>query len=140
MLATRYDLRMSPHILDELRARSLEACSRAYAPYSKFHVGAAVLFAGSSQIFSGTNVENASYGLTICAERSAIFAGVGAGLRKLTHVAICCRDASGNVVGGNSCGACLQVIAEFGDLHTVILNADGSQSRLFDFLPQPFKL
>lgn len=131
---------MAANLFAELRARSLEACARAYAPYSNFHVGAAVLFDGSSQIFSGTNVENASYGLTICAERSAIFAGVGAGLRKLTHVAICCRNQRGEIVTGHSCGACLQVITEFGDLQTVILNTDGSALRLFDFLPRPFKL
>ena len=83
---------MYPADVSALLEQSRAACARAYAPYSGFHVGAAVLFDGSSQIFTGANVENKSYGLTICAERSAIFAGVSAGLRKLSHVAVTCRE------------------------------------------------
>jgi cytidine deaminase len=127
-------------ILVDLRTQSRDVCRNAYAPYSGFSVGVAVLFDGSSQIFTGTNVENQSYGLTICAERSAIFAGVSAGLRKLTHVAITCRDKHGNLVAANPCGACLQVIAEFGTRETQIILADGAKRYLHEFLPQPFGL
>ena len=130
---------LGPCIVD-LRTQSREVCRNAYAPYSGFSVGVAVLFDGSSQIFTGTNVENQSYGLTICAERSAIFAGVSAGLRKLTHVAITCRDKHGNLVAANPCGACLQVIAEFGTQETQILLSDGARRYLHEFLPQPFGL
>lgn len=86
----------------------------AYAPYSKFMVGAAVL-AESGKIFGGCNVENASYGLTICAERTAVFTAVAAGVQKLTAVAIA-------TAGGHfPCGACRQVLIEFGDDMTVLL-------------------
>lgn len=122
-----------------LLEQSREACARAYAPYSGFHVGASVLFDGSSQIFTGANVENQSYGLTLCAERVAISAGVSAGLRKLKCVAITCRDKDGNFVVGNPCGACLQVIAEFGAFDTEIW-INERKYNLFDFLPRPFRL
>ena len=84
------------------------AMAKAYAPYSKFRVGAA-LQASDGGIFTGCNVENASYGLTICAERAAVAAAVSAGKRKFTAVAIC---SSGNAAS-YPCGACRQVLAEF---------------------------
>jgi cytidine deaminase len=124
----------------ELLEMSRRVLLNAYAPYSGFSVGAAILFDGSSQIFTGANVENQSYGLTICAERSAVFAGVSAGLRKITHVAISCRDKNGNLVAAKPCGACLQVIAEFGTRETQLWLADGYGYCLFDFLPRPFGL
>ena len=85
-----------------------KARARAYAPYSDFHVGAAVL-GGNGKIYRGCNVENASFGLTCCAERNAIFAMVDAGERKIREVL---------VIGESEeflppCGACRQVIAEF---------------------------
>jgi cytidine deaminase len=87
----------------------------------------------------GANVENASYGLTICAERTAIFSGVVAGHRRLLRVAITCRDADGRPVPGIvPCGACLQVIAEFGGPETEILVDGAGTFRLADFLPRPF--
>ena len=93
---------------------ALTARQAAYAPYSKFMVGAAVL-ADSGDIFSGCNVENASYGLTICAERSAVFTAVGTGSQKLMAVAIA-------TAGGHyPCGACRQVLAEFADDMPVLL-------------------
>lgn len=130
---------MDAHLVAELLEQSREACARAYAPYSGFTVGAAALFDGSSQIFSGVNVENSSYGLTICAERAAIVAGVSAGLRKLKRLAITCRDKDGRLVAGNPCGACLQVMAEFGVFETEIWLTD-RRYCLFDFLPRPFRL
>jgi len=92
-----------------------EASSKAYAPYSNFHVGAAVL-GGNGKIYSGCNVENASYGLTSCAERNAIFAMVGPGATSIREVL---------VIGESEeflppCGACRQVIAEFAQPQTLV--------------------
>jgi cytidine deaminase len=90
-----------------LEARALEAQHRAYAPYSKFRVGAAVQMSG--EVFQGANVENASYGLTICAERVAVFAAAIAGPHELQAIAVC-SDAS---PPSSPCGACRQVLLEF---------------------------
>src|SRR5882724_6063893 len=87
--------------------RAIEAQRRAYAPYSKFKVGAAVRMSG--EVFEGANVENASYGLAICAERTAVFAGVVAGAHSLEEV-IVCSDSS---PPSSPCGACRQVLYEF---------------------------
>src|SRR5688500_15221369 len=87
---------------------------RAYAPYSKFLVGAAVL-TETGQIYTGCNVENASYGLTICAERSAAFQAIAAGAHQLLDVAVAAASA------GTPCGACRQVLAEFADDIPVLL-------------------
>jgi cytidine deaminase len=93
--------------MKELIARSIEARSKAYAPYSKFEVGAAVKVSG--QVFEGANVENASYGLSICAERTAIFAAINAGARTLEAVAVCTNSSPPS----SPCGACRQVLLEF---------------------------
>jgi cytidine deaminase len=90
-----------------LDARALDAQRRAYAPYSKFRVGAAVQMSGET--FEGANVENASYGLSMCAERTAVFAAVLAGAHRLEAVAVC-TDAS---PPSSPCGACRQVLLEF---------------------------
>jgi len=84
---------------------------RAYAPYSNFQVGAAILLK-DGRIFSGCNVENASYGLTICAERNAIFAAVAASPKKPEIVSVVVVNQRGAPC--SPCGACRQVIAEFG--------------------------
>ncbi|HSR98506.1 MAG TPA: cytidine deaminase [Kofleriaceae bacterium] len=90
-----------------LDARAIEAQQLAYAPYSKFRVGAAVQMSG--EVFSGANVENASYGLTICAERVAVFSAAIAGKHELEAIAVC-SDAS---PPSSPCGACRQVLLEF---------------------------
>ena len=125
---------------DDLLAAARQAGERAYAPYSGWHVGAAVVFAGADgPPFVGANVENKSYGLTICAERTAISAGVVAGHRRLLRIALTARDREGRpVLGIVPCGACLQVIAEFGTPDTEILVDGGEPRRLRDFLPRPF--
>lgn len=93
---------------------ALTVRDNAHAPYSRFHVGAAVLTA-SGAIFAGCNVENASYGLTICAERVAVGSAVAAGHRQIIAVAVATS-------GGHSpCGACRQVLSEFGPAMGVIL-------------------
>ena len=115
------------------------AGDQAYAPYSGWQVGAAVAFAEVPGPHVGANVENGSYGLTICAERAAIFAAVVAGGRRLEHVAITCRDRDGGLVAKIApCGACLQVIAEFGSPDTTIEIDGRGGFRLADFLPLPF--
>jgi cytidine deaminase len=124
------------HLVAEARL----AAANAHSPYSGWRVGAAVEFAETGDtVFRGANVENGSYGLTICAERSAICAGVVAGGRRLLRVGLVCFDASGALVPGIvPCGACLQVIHEFGTPDTVIAIDGGGTFRLADFLPRPF--
>jgi cytidine deaminase len=96
--------------VQRLIARAREVALRAYAPYSHFRVGAALEDAAGT-IHVGCNVENASYGLSICAERSAIFAAIAAGAaRPFAALAVACVDASPG--GCSPCGACRQVISE----------------------------
>src|SRR5688572_10281860 len=103
---------------NSLVAAAIEARQRAYAPYSKFLVGAALQTA-SGRVFIGTNVENCSYGLTICAERSAACSAVAAGEREFTHLALALSG------GGTPCGACRQFLAEFDpQLPITIVDAD----------------
>src|SRR6186713_3705033 len=99
----------TPAQLRKLKAAAKTAAARAYAPYSKFHVGAAVL-TSSGKIFAGCNVENASYGLCNCAERTAIFSAVAAKERKLQCVVVYTPTQTATA----PCGACRQVINEFG--------------------------
>ena len=94
----------------ELIARAVAAKETSYSPYSKFRVGAAIL-TDDGTIFSGCNVENASYGLAICAERNAIFQAAFAGKRKVVAVAV----TSDEPTFLTPCGACRQVISEFAD-------------------------
>ena len=121
----------------ELLEAALAARERAYAPYSKFLVGAAVR-AESGKIYTGCNVENASYGLTVCAERNALFSAVGAGERKFTAL---------SVVGDTEepispCGACRQVMAEFKVPCIILANLKGDvkEYTLEELLPYGFTL
>ena len=112
-----------------------EARAHAYAPYSRFQVGAAVLAGGRT--FRGCNVENASYGLTICAERAAAFAAVAAGARRVEAVAVV-TDAERPTP---PCGACRQVLSEFGpDAVVICATLAGAvvTYRLSDLLPAAF--
>jgi cytidine deaminase len=95
--------------MDRLVAAAAQEAERAYAPYSHFRVGAALLCADDS-IITGANVENRSYGLTVCAERSAFQTAVSAGHRRFKALAVVCLDADYPV---SPCGACRQVIGEF---------------------------
>jgi cytidine deaminase len=95
--------------MDELFEQALKAARAAYAPYSKFRVGAALL-AEDGTVFSGCNVENRSYGLTICAERTAVTKAVSEGRRIFKALAIATPDSEAPV---GPCGACRQVLSEF---------------------------
>jgi cytidine deaminase len=90
-------------------AEAARARARAYAPYSRFKVGAALL-ADDGRLFHGCNVENASFGLSICAERSAVFRAVGEGATRFVAIAV----TAGPRRGASPCGACRQVLHEFG--------------------------
>ena len=105
---------------DQLITAATAARLAAYAPYSNFQVGAALL-AKNGHVFTGCNVENLSYGLTICAERNALFAAVAAGVREFEAIAIV-ADTREPV---SPCGACRQVMAEFGDFKIVGATLDG---------------
>jgi len=95
--------------LDELFAEARKAADSAYAKYSKFRVGAALL-ADDGTVFTGCNVENRSYGLTICAERTAVVKAVSSGFRSFAALAISTPDSETPV---GPCGACRQVLSEF---------------------------
>ena len=126
---------------DELIAAALAARERAYAPYSKYKVGAAILTEGG-KITPGCNVENASYGLGNCAERTAVFTAACAGGRTIFAVAVATED------GGTPCGACRQVLAEFSPrdatpLVVLLLDRGGrvvTETTLTELLPMAFIL
>ena len=105
--------------MQELITKAKEAWEKAYAPYSNYQVGAAVL-TENGEIFTGVNVENAVYPLTICGERAAIFNAVSHGQKSFQAIAVVTRN------GGTPCGSCRQVMAEFG-METLVLmaNSDG---------------
>jgi len=123
-------------IVGEMRVAAEAAMNNAYCRYSKFRVGAAVL-TEDGKIFSGCNVENASYGLTMCAERNAIFQAVAQGIRKLKAVVIVTPTDKATP----PCGACRQVINEFGPDAEIFVFGSGSvaqQWKLSDLLPDAF--
>jgi cytidine deaminase len=115
------------------------AMKNAYAPYSKFRVGAAVL-TSAGQIFTGCNVENASYGMTNCAERTAIFSAVAANGPKLEIRAVAVIN--DRRVPSSPCGACRQVIYEFGPKAIIFFpGAKGwKQAHITELLPEGFRL
>ncbi|MEM8664062.1 MAG: cytidine deaminase [Pseudomonadota bacterium] len=120
--------------LEALIADAREAAGRAYAPYSGFHVGAAVLVA-DGRVFTGANVENASYGLSICAEANAVMAAVLAGARDIAAVAITGYSAASPETPrlATPCGRCRQIMAEFASSEAVVHVAtfiDGADETL----------
>ena len=125
----------------QLVKAAIRAARASYSPYSLFPVGAALLD-GNGKVFTGCNVENASYGLTICAERVALLKAVSAGCRTFKALAV----AGGKGVAARPCGACLQVIAEFCSpefpIHLATLDRADKIERfsLKDLLPQTFTL
>jgi cytidine deaminase len=119
----------------ELVELAREALHNAYAPYSRFRVGAALRCADGS-VYSGCNVENASYGLTSCAERTALFSAVAAGKRDFVQIAI----ATEGPQLPYPCGACLQVLSEWGsDIQLVMVSKDRTrEGTLYQHLPRRF--
>lgn len=128
---------LAPPTLDELKRRAREASQHAYAPYSGFRVGAAVL-AANGDIHAGANVENASFGLAICAERNAIFQAVARGARRIDAVVVYTPTPT----AATPCGACRQVLHEFGpDALIVCCTDDDAAERRYamaELLPVAF--
>ncbi len=122
----------------ELMDMAVEAKNKAYCPYSKFHVGAALL-AASGRVYQGCNIENSSYGATNCAERTAIFKAVSDGEREFEAIAV-----AGDSVDDFTypCGICLQVINEFMPDGRIILlkNGEIKSFTLDELLPYGFRL
>lgn len=119
-----------------LSGAASEARARAYAPYSGYSVGAALL-AEDGRVFVGVNVENASYGLALCAERSAVGAAVSAGARRFRAIVV----ATGGPRAGSPCGMCRQVLAEFAPSFPVRCISDGGdhlETSVAELLPHAF--
>jgi cytidine deaminase len=128
--------KISESALRRLEKSARLAAARAYAPYSRFRVGAAVL-GGSGKVFAGCNVENASYGLCNCAERTAIFSAIAAGERSIRAVTVY----TPTPLPTAPCGACRQVIHEFGPDALIISVCDAKnriETRLPALLPGAF--
>jgi cytidine deaminase len=128
---------ITPRLQRQLLTAARAVRGRAHAPYSKYRVGAAVLDE-RGRVHVGCNVENASYGLTVCAERNAVAAAVAAGAKRIRAAAVTTAD------GGTPCGACRQVLAELGDAVMPILVARPSgaprATTLGALLPDAFAL
>jgi cytidine deaminase len=124
----------------ELLEKARSAARLAYAKYSGFRVGAAVRVGNT--IHSGCNIENASYSLTICAERVAIFAAIAAGARRVDAIAVACIDAGPGEAEGQfmPCGACRQVMNEFGGSDLPVHVDHAGSFALSDLLPHAFLL
>ncbi len=126
---------MTDDVRQTLIERALAVRRWAYAPYSHYHVGAALL-ADSGKIYDGINVENAAYGSSICAERTALVKAVSEGERRFEAVAVATNN------GGSPCGACRQMLAEFGlDLKILLIDGEGKvlrETTLRELLPDAF--
>jgi len=123
-------------MMDPLISAALAVRANAFAPFSKFQVGAAIEDA-EGRIHTGCNVENATYGLTICAERVAVFKAISEGARKFRRVAV----AADTETLTPPCGACRQILWEFcGDVEIVLVNLAGKTERwrLSELFPKPF--
>ena len=122
--------------MEELVRAALAARENARAPYSRFKVGAA-LEDSQGRIHTGCNIENATYGLTVCAERVAVFKALSEGARAFRRIAV----AAGGAVLTPPCGACRQILWEFcGDIGVVLVDLKGEREdlRLSELLPRPF--
>jgi len=130
---------LSPALRTQLERAATKVMKNAHAPYSKFHVGAAILLT-NGKIFSGCNVENASYGMTNCAERTAIFSAVAELGPKIEIQAVVVTNDHG--IPCSPCGACRQVIYEFGPNAIVFFQgaAGPKQAHITELLPEGFRL
>jgi len=125
---------------EELLALAREVAQRAHCPYSHFHVGAVVV--ARDKTYLGVNVEVSSYGLTLCAERSALSAAVTAGAGPVTQVAVACIDAppSAPLNERSPCGACRQWLADLAPHAIIYIDGDARDFSVADLLPYPFGL
>jgi cytidine deaminase len=125
---------------EELLEHARRAATRAHAPYSRFRVGAAVVAGG--QVFVGCNVENASFGLSMCAERVAVFKAVSEGQLALSQIAVSCIDADPGAgpEGRMPCGACRQVLAELAEPGTPVWVDGAGEFTVAMLLPEAFRL
>lgn len=125
----------------ELYDIALDATKNAYTPYSEFNVGAAVITEDDT-IFTGVNIENASYGVTICAERTAMSKAVSEGYRKFKAIAVAAvKDGAEQI--SSPCGICRQFIFEFGNDIDVIFGSDRNNLKVYkikDLIPEGFRL
>jgi cytidine deaminase len=130
---------LSARVRKKLEQAAVKVMKNAYAPYSNFHVGAAILLT-NGMVFSGCNVENASYGMTNCAERTAIFSAVAQLGPKIEIQAVAVANDHG--VACSPCGACRQVIYEFGPDATIFFqSASGpKEAHITKLLPEGFRL
>ena len=122
--------------MSDLLQAALQVRENAHAPFSKFKVGAAIEDE-SGRIFTGCNVENATYGLTVCAERVAVFKAISEGARRFRRVAV----AADTDVLTPPCGACRQILWEFcGDIEVILVNLQGKTEKfqMKDLFPRPF--
>ena len=122
---------------DELISKAYEAMKNSYAPYSKFNVGAVALC--GEKIYMGYNIENASFGATICAERCAIFKAVSDGYTKIDKIVIVCSTHD----FAYPCGICRQVMTEFMDENGIIVVTNDKEIReykLSDLMPESFRM
>lgn len=131
---------MSPVDTTHLINRARAVTARAHAPYSNFHVGAAVE-AEDGSVHVGVNIENASYGLTICAERTAIFSAVAQGHRRFKRIAVTCQIGPGSAPENRTpCGPCRQVMTEFMAPDAEIIIDGVGTFKVSDLLPLAFRL
>ncbi len=125
---------------EALLALARAAAQKAHCPYSHFHVGAAIVADG--QTFTGVNIEISSYGLTLCAERSALAAALSAAATPITQIAIACIDApaDASITLRSPCGACRQWIADLAPDATIYIDGINGSFQIRDFLPYAFTL
>jgi len=128
-------MELAPDVVDRLVEAATEVRSRAHAPYSGYAVGAALL-TEDGRLFTAVNVENASLGLSICAERHAVGAAVASGARRFSALAVVTTSSP----PASPCGACRQVLAEFGDFPIILANTAGERrtTTVSELLPQAF--
>ncbi len=129
------DIKYTPEV-NKMLAACVKAKEHSYSPYSKFRVGAALL-TESNQIYTGCNVENVSYGISICAERTALVKAVSEGHRRFKAIAVTCDNDSKFLY---PCGACRQFMDEFKDMEVYLVRADGEvkKHQAKELLPYSF--
>ena len=117
-----------------------ESALQAHCPYSHFRVGAALVAGG--KVFTGVNIEISSYGLTLCAERSALAAAISAGAGPITHIAVACIDAEDNapLSSRTPCGACRQWLADLAPRALISIDGYEQDFMIADLLPHAFEL